>query len=136
MDALSRRISIGVLTGGMFVNGRPLDISLHRKIGYVQQQDLHLEATTVRETLQFAAMLRQPKSVPNSEKFQYVGQIIKLLSMEVFADAVVRIPGEGLNIEQRKLLSIAVEMVAKPELLICEYIHTLAANLSRTLILT
>jgi ABC-type multidrug transport system ATPase subunit len=65
-------------------------------------------------------MLRQPKTTPEAEKFEYVDQIIKLLSMEAFADAVVGVPGEGLNIEQRKLLSIAVEMVAKPQLLLCK----------------
>jgi ATP-binding cassette subfamily G (WHITE) protein 2 (PDR) len=121
VDALSQRISVGILTGGMFVNGRPLHISFQRKVGYVQQQDLHLETTTVREALQFSAMLHQPKSVPRAEKFEYVQQIITLLGMEVFADAVVGVPGEGLNVEQRKLLSIAVEMVAKPELLLCEF---------------
>jgi ATP-binding cassette subfamily G (WHITE) protein 2 (PDR) len=121
VNALSQRISIGILTGGMFVNRRPLHISFQRNIGYVQQQDLHLETTTVREALQFSAMLRQPKPVPRAEKFEYVQQIITLLGMEVFADAVVGVPGEGLNVEQRKLLSITVEMVAKPELLLCEF---------------
>lgn len=38
--------------------------------------------------------------------------------MEDFANAVVGIPGEGLNVEQRKLLTIGVELVAKPKLLL------------------
>ena len=79
VNVLSQRISVGILTGGMFVNRRPLHISFQRKIGYVQQQDLHLETTTVREALQFSAMLRQPKPVPRAEKFEYVQQIITLL---------------------------------------------------------
>ena len=33
------------------VNGKPLDSSFQRKTGYVQQQDLHLETTTIREAL-------------------------------------------------------------------------------------
>lgn len=38
--------------------------------------------------------------------------------MDDFSDAVVGIPGEGLNVEQRKLLTIGVELAAKPALLI------------------
>jgi ABC-type multidrug transport system ATPase subunit len=38
--------------------------------------------------------------------------------MEAYADAVVGIPGEGLNVEQRKRLTIGVELAAKPDLLL------------------
>lgn len=38
--------------------------------------------------------------------------------MESYADAVVGVPGEGLNVEQRKRLTIGVEMAAKPALLL------------------
>lgn len=38
--------------------------------------------------------------------------------MEDFANAVVGVPGEGLNVEQRKRLTIGVELVAKPKLLL------------------
>ncbi|KAG9572158.1 pleiotropic drug resistance protein, ABC superfamily, partial [Aureobasidium melanogenum] len=61
LDALAQRTTMGVITGDMFVNGRSLDPSFQRKTGYVQQQDLHLETSTVRESLRFSAMLRQPK---------------------------------------------------------------------------
>ena len=37
--------------------------------------------------------------------------------MEAYADAVVGVPGEGLNVEQRKRFTIGVEMAAKPALL-------------------
>lgn len=41
-----------------------------------------------------------------------------MLDMDDFAEAIVGVPGEGLNVEQRKLLSIGVELAAKPALLI------------------
>ena len=41
-----------------------------------------------------------------------------MLSMEDFAEAVVGFPGQGLNVEQRKLLTIGVELAAKPALLL------------------
>lgn len=118
LDVLAKRVSIGVVTGDMFVDGKPLDSSFQRKTGYVQQQDLHLSTTTVREALRFSALLRQPKTVSKAEKYKYVEEVIEMLNMQDFADAIVGTPGEGLNVEQRKLLTIGVELAAKPALLI------------------
>ncbi|KAH0534149.1 GTPase-activating protein [Glutinoglossum americanum] len=138
LDVLAQRTTMGVITGDMLVNGRPLDSSFQRKTGYVQQQDLHLETSTVREALRFSAMLRQPKAVSKKEKYEYVEDVIEMLNMEDFAEAVVGVPGEGLNVEQRKLLTIVcrprrpsgvqsqvltdivqgVELAAKPALLL------------------
>ncbi|KAI0469153.1 ABC-2 type transporter-domain-containing protein [Xylaria cf. heliscus] len=118
LDALASRITMGVITGDMFVDGRPCDASFQRKTGYVQQQDLHLATTTVREALNFSAILRQPADVPREEKLAYVEEVIKLLDMQEYADAVVGVLGEGLNVEQRKRLTIGVELAAKPPLLL------------------
>ncbi|KAJ4395020.1 hypothetical protein N0V91_011114, partial [Didymella pomorum] len=85
---------------------------------YVQQQDAHLETSTVREALRFSAMLRQPKSVSKGEKYDHVEDVIEVLDMTDSSEAVVGVPGEGLNGLQRKLLSIGVELAAKPTLLI------------------
>ena len=41
-----------------------------------------------------------------------------MLDMQEYADAVVGVPGEGLNVEQRKRLTIGVELAAKPPLLL------------------
>jgi ABC-type multidrug transport system permease subunit/ABC-type multidrug transport system ATPase subunit len=118
LDVLATRTTMGVITGGMLVDGRERDASFQRKTGYVQQQDLHLSTSTVREALNFSALLRQPAKVPRKEKLDYVNEVIKLLDMQEYADAVVGVPGEGLNVEQRKRLTIGVELAAKPELLL------------------
>ncbi|KAK3942613.1 ABC-2 type transporter-domain-containing protein [Diplogelasinospora grovesii] len=118
LDCLADRTSMGVITGEMLVDGLPRDMSFQRKTGYVQQQDLHLQTTTVREALNFSALLRQPAHVPRKEKLAYVDEVIKLLDMEEYADAVIGVPGEGLNVEQRKRLTIGVELAAKPPLLL------------------
>ncbi|KAK5268334.1 GTPase-activating protein, partial [Exophiala xenobiotica] len=94
LDALAQRTNIGVLTGDMLVNGQPLDASFQRKTGYVQQQDLHLETSTVREALRFSAYLRQDKSVPKQEKDAFVEDVIQMLNMQDFSEAVVGNPGE------------------------------------------
>ncbi|PYH99374.1 hypothetical protein BO71DRAFT_369301 [Aspergillus ellipticus CBS 707.79] len=118
LDVLAKRVSIGVVTGEMLVDGKDLDNSFQRKTGYVQQQDLHLSTSTVREALRFSALLRQPKSVSKAEKYKHVEEVIEMLNMQDFASAIVGTPGEGLNVEQRKLLTIGVELAAKPALLI------------------
>ncbi|KAL0574983.1 Multidrug resistance protein [Marasmius crinis-equi] len=118
LDTLANRVTMGVVTGSMFVDGKPRDESFQRKTGYVQQQDLHLQTSTVREALIFSARLRQPASVSDKEKIEYVDKVIRLLGMEKYADAVVGVPGEGLNVEQRKRLTIGVELAAKPALLL------------------
>lgn len=118
LDCLADRTSMGVITGEMLVDGNPRDMSFQRKTGYVQQQDLHLQTSTVREALNFSALLRQPAHVPRQEKLDYVTEVIKLLDMEEYADAVVGVPGDGLNVEQRKRLTIGVELAAKPPLLL------------------
>ncbi|KAJ5578431.1 ABC multidrug transporter C [Penicillium hispanicum] len=118
LDVLATRVTMGVVSGEMLVDGRQRDQSFQRKTGYVQQQDLHLYTTTVREALRFSAVLRQPAHVSHQEKLDYVEEVIKLLGMEAYADAVVGVPGEGLNVEQRKRLTIGVELAAKPQLLL------------------
>jgi ATP-binding cassette subfamily G (WHITE) protein 2 (PDR) len=118
LDCLADRTSMGVITGQMLVDGNPRDMSFQRKTGYVQQQDLHLQTTTVREALNFSALLRQPAHVSRAEKLAYVDEVIRLLDMEDYADAVIGVPGEGLNVEQRKRLTIGVELAAKPPLLL------------------
>lgn len=118
LDVLATRVTMGVIGGEMLVDGRQRDDSFQRKTGYVQQQDLHLSTSTVREALNFSALLRQPAHVPRQEKLDYVKEVIKLLDMEEYADAVVGVPGEGLNVEQRKRLTIGVELAAKPQLLL------------------
>lgn len=109
---------MGIVTGDMLVNGQPRDASFQRKTGYVQQQDIHLASSTIREALEFSALLRQGAHIPRAEKLAYVDEVLKLLDMEEYADAIIGVPGEGLNIEQRKRLTIGIELAARPQLLL------------------
>ncbi|KAA8646937.1 hypothetical protein EYZ11_005672 [Aspergillus tanneri] len=118
LDVLATRVTMGVVTGEVLVDGHPRDDSFQRKTGYVQQQDAHLKTSTVREALRFSALLRQPAHISRQEKLDYVEEVLDLLGMRSYADAVVGVPGEGLNVEQRKRLTIGVELAARPQLLL------------------
>ncbi|KAM0328215.1 hypothetical protein ACHAQA_005624 [Verticillium albo-atrum] len=118
LNVLANRVTMGVVSGDISVNGITRGPSFQRKTGYVQQQDIHLATSTVREALRFSAMLRQPSTVSKKDKYASVEETIVLLEMEAYADAIVGVPGEGLNVEQRKRLTIGVELAAKPDLLL------------------
>ncbi|KAJ1939675.1 ATP-binding cassette transporter snq2 [Linderina macrospora] len=119
LDALSQRKTIGKLEGDILMNGKPQPGSFRRITGYAEQMDVHNPHSTVREALRFSAQLRQPGSVPDEERFQYVEHVIKLLGMTGIADCMVGEPesGEGISLEERKRLTIGVELVAKPKIL-------------------
>ncbi|KAJ5093924.1 CDR ABC transporter [Penicillium angulare] len=93
LNALAQRINYGVITGEFLVDGNPLPKSFQRATGFAEQMDIHEPTATVRESLRFSALLRQPKNVPIQEKYDYCER-------------------------QRKRLTIAVELASKPELLL------------------
>lgn len=95
LDVLANRVTMGVVRGDISINGIARRRSFQRKTGYVQQQDIHLPTSTVREAMCFSAELRQPANVTKADKHAHVEAMIELLEMESYADAVVGIPGQG-----------------------------------------
>lgn len=97
---------------------RPLPKSFQRATGFAEQMDIHEPTATVRESLRFSARLRQSSDVSIQEKYDYCEKIIDLLEMRGIAGATVGAGSAGLNPEQRKRLTIAVELASKPQLLL------------------
>ncbi|PWY92971.1 hypothetical protein BO94DRAFT_487438 [Aspergillus sclerotioniger CBS 115572] len=120
LDNLAQRKFEGRTTGEIRLGGvPPHPMSFARSCGFCMQQDVHEPTTTVREALQFSALLRRPAEVTREEKLAYVEQVISLLEMEKIADALVGSTGDGqLSVEERKRVTIGVELVAKPSALL------------------
>ncbi|CAH0037547.1 unnamed protein product [Clonostachys solani] len=118
LDVLAQRKTEGTIRGSVLVDGRPLPVSFQRSAGYCEQLDVHEPYTTVREALEFSALLRQSRETPREEKIAYVNTIIDLLELHDLADTLIGQVGAGLSVEQRKRVTIGVELVAKPSLLI------------------
>jgi ATP-binding cassette, subfamily G (WHITE), member 2, SNQ2 len=118
LDVLASRKNIGVITGDVLVDGIKPGTAFQRGTSYAEQLDIHESTQTVREALRFSANLRQPFEVPQSEKYAYVEEVLSLLEMEDMADAIIGDPESGLAVEQRKRVTIGVELAAKPELLL------------------
>ncbi|CAK42282.1 hypothetical protein CBS63078_1019 [Aspergillus niger] len=114
LNTLAQRQKMGVVTGDMLVDGHPLGTDFQRGTGFCEQMDLHDNTATIREALEFSALLRQDRNTPDEEKLAYVNQIIDLLELEEIQDAIIG----SLNVEQKKRVTIGVELAAKPNLLL------------------
>jgi ABC-type multidrug transport system ATPase subunit len=83
----------------MLVDGRALGTEFQRGTGFAEQNDgLHDGTSTIREALEFSAILRQDRHIPRAEKVAYVSKIMDLLELNDFQDALIR----SLSVEQRK----------------------------------
>ncbi|OQE43412.1 hypothetical protein PENCOP_c003G07407 [Penicillium coprophilum] len=114
LNTLAQRQKMGVVTGDMLVDGHKLGPDFQRGTGFCEQMDLHDNTSTIREAFEFSAILRQPRDVPRKEKIDYVNRIIDLLELEDIQDAIIG----SLNVEQKKRVTIGVELAAKPSLLL------------------
>jgi ATP-binding cassette subfamily G (WHITE) protein 2 (SNQ2) len=114
LNTLSQRQSTGVVGGEMLVDGKDLGKGFQRGTGFCEQMDLHDGTATIREALEFSAILRQDKGIPRQEKIDYVDKIIDLLELHDIQDVLV----SSLGVEQKKRLTIGVELAAKPSLLL------------------
>ncbi|KAH7271712.1 hypothetical protein B0J15DRAFT_509767 [Fusarium solani] len=112
LDVLAQRKTEGTIHGSIMVDGRPLPVSFQRSAGYCEQLDVHEPFATVREALEFSALLRQSRDTPREEKLKYVDTIIDLLELHDLADTLIGEVGAGLSVEQRKRVTIGVELSA------------------------
>ncbi|KAL8833162.1 MAG: hypothetical protein Q9170_004464 [Blastenia crenularia] len=113
LNTLSQRQTMGVVAGDMLVDGRPLGKEFQRITGFVEQQDIHDGTATIREAIEFSAILRQERHISKEDKLAYVEEIIDLLELGEIQHALI----SSLGVEQRKRVTIGVELAAKPSLL-------------------
>ncbi|KAJ1377530.1 P-loop containing nucleoside triphosphate hydrolase [Sesbania bispinosa] len=119
MDVLAGRKTGGYIEGDIKISGYPkVQQTFARIAGYVEQNDIHSPQVTVEESLWFSASLRLPKEVSKEKKQEFVEQVMKLVELDNLRYALVGMPGaSGLSTEQRKRLTIAVELVANPSII-------------------
>lgn len=119
MDVLAGRKTGGYIEGDIMISGYPKNQATFARIsGYCEQNDIHSPQVTVRESLIYSAFLRLPKEVTDQEKMKFVDEVMELVELDSLKDAIVGLPGvTGLSTEQRKRLTIAVELVANPSII-------------------
>lgn len=119
MDVLAGRKTGGFIEGDVRVSGYPkVQSTFARVCGYCEQNDIHSPQVTVHESLLFSAWLRLPEDVDKDTREAFVEEVMELVELETLRDALVGLPGvTGLSTEQRKRLTIAVELVANPSII-------------------
>ncbi|KAL3645872.1 transcription factor [Castilleja foliolosa] len=119
MDVLAGRKTGGYIEGNITISGYPKNQSTFARIsGYCEQNDIHSPNVTVYESLVYSAWLRLPKDVNADARKVFIDEVIELVELNSLSGALVGLPGvNGLSTEQRKRLTIAVELVANPSVI-------------------
>ncbi|KAI3461649.1 hypothetical protein Pfo_018312 [Paulownia fortunei] len=119
MDVLAGRKTNGYIEGDIRISGYPKEQKSFARIsGYVEQSDIHSPQVTVIESLWFSSFLRLPKEVNERQRQEFVEEVMQLVELDSLRHALVGLPGStGLSTEQRKRLTIAVELVANPSII-------------------
>ncbi|KAK3426679.1 hypothetical protein EUGRSUZ_F03073 [Eucalyptus grandis] len=119
MDVLAGRKTGGYIEGDIRISGFPKKQETFARIsGYCEQTDIHSPQITIKESLIYSAFLRVPKEVDDESKMIFVDEVMELVELGSIKNAIVGLPGvSGLSTEQRKRLTIAVELVANPSII-------------------
>ncbi|XP_023526225.1 pleiotropic drug resistance protein 1-like isoform X1 [Cucurbita pepo subsp. pepo] len=119
MDVLAGRKTGGYIEGSIKISGYPKKQETFARIsGYCEQNDIHSPHVTVYESLLYSAWLRLPREIDSETRKMFIEEVMELVELKTLRDALVGLPGEnGLSSEQRKRLTIAVELVANPSII-------------------
>ncbi|KAL2236919.1 pleiotropic drug resistance protein 1 [Sesamum indicum] len=119
MDVLAGRKTGGYIEGNITISGYPKNQATFARIsGYCEQNDIHSPNVTVYESLVYSAWLRLPREVEAETRKMFIDEVMELVELTPLSGALVGLPGvNGLSTEQRKRLTIAVELVANPSII-------------------
>ncbi|XP_004291541.1 PREDICTED: pleiotropic drug resistance protein 2-like [Fragaria vesca subsp. vesca] len=119
MDVLAGRKTGGYIEGSITISGYPKNQETFARVsGYCEQNDIHSPFITVYESLLYSAWLRLAKDVKTETRKMFVDEVMDLVELHPLRNALVGLPGvDGLSTEQRKRLTIAVELVANPSII-------------------
>ncbi|KAJ4721728.1 Pleiotropic drug resistance ABC transporter [Melia azedarach] len=119
LDVLAGRKTNGYVEGEIKINGYPkVQETFARISGYCEQTDIHSPQITVEESLVFSTWLRLAPQIDSKTKIEFVNEVLETIELDGIKDSLVGIPGvSGLSIEQRRRLTIAVELVGNPSII-------------------
>ncbi|XBH95564.1 hypothetical protein VPH35_086106 [Triticum aestivum] len=119
MDVLAGRKTSGSIEGSITLSGYPKRQETFARVsGYCEQTDIHSPNVTVYESILYSAWLRLSSDVDENTRKMFVEEVMTLVELDVLRNAMVGLPGvDGLSTEQRKRLTIAVELVANPSII-------------------
>ncbi|KAG2132862.1 uncharacterized protein EDB93DRAFT_894772 [Suillus bovinus] len=95
----------------------------HPRVAFVPQTDILPSMLTVREALTFAASLRLPEALPTSSKAAVVSTVISKLGLDGIAETRIGATdgtGRGISGGEARRVSIGLELVSCPDVLVCD----------------
>ncbi|KAL3657564.1 hypothetical protein V7S43_017531 [Phytophthora oleae] len=122
VDLLADRISSGLVTGTIELNGTDRVTKTFRAVtSYVAQEDTLLGSFTVVETMKMAARLSLPNSVVMTDIHSRVESVMDAMGLGACSNTLVGdIFRKGLSGGQKRRLSIAIELLSNPSILILD----------------
>ncbi|KAK4419344.1 ABC transporter G family member 39 [Sesamum alatum] len=119
MDVLAGRKTGGYIEGDISISGYPKNQETFARVcGYCEQNDIHSPHVTVYESVLYSAWLRLPIEVNKNTRKMFVEEVMDLVELNPIRNSIVGLPGiDGLSTEQRKRLTIAVELVCNPSII-------------------
>ncbi|KAG6614448.1 ATP-binding Cassette (ABC) Superfamily [Phytophthora cinnamomi] len=114
MDVIAGRKTGGRIVGDIIVNGEPKNpANFSRITAYCEQMDIHSEGASIYEALVFSANLRLPPTFTKEERMNLVHETLELLELTSISSEMVG----SLSVEQKKRVTIGVEVVSNPSIL-------------------
>lgn len=124
VEILAGKSKAGVVTGGVTFPFESADRQNQPRIGFVAQQDILPPTLTVFETLLFAARLRLPESVPDTEKQERVRDLLQKLGIDHIQNTrigdVTGGKARGISGGEMRRVSIGLELISSPDVLLLD----------------
>ncbi|KAL3745058.1 hypothetical protein ACJRO7_014206 [Eucalyptus globulus] len=119
LDVLAGRKTGGYIEGNITISGHQKEQETFARIsGYCEQEDIHSPFVTVYESLLYSAWLRLPQETDSKTRELFIEEVMDLIELMPLRNALVGVSNlNGLSVEQRKRLTIAVELVANPSII-------------------
>ena len=121
MDVLAARKNQGTRLGEIMINGKSTsDPATQFKaiMAYVEQFDALPNFSTAREAITFSARLRLPSSTSADSLQQWVDTVVWMVELHDIEHRMIGTAMHGgMSFEQRKRVSIAVELAANPSIM-------------------
>lgn len=122
--------------GEISINGWRSQLN-NGSFAFITKREQLIETLTVQETLQYSTLLQLPNHVPLSQRLVAVDEVMGIMELADVAD--VRVGGsfhaKGLSTGHRRRLSIGLELLTKPSLvLVDDPIHSLD-SISATMVM-
>jgi ABC-type multidrug transport system ATPase subunit len=119
LDCLSGQKTIQ--SGSIRLNRERLSKKWRRRICYVLQQDIFFAELTLRETLEYTAMLRLPEKLAKTEKMRCVDHILEVLDLTHCQNTKIGdYLNRGLSGGEKKRANIACELLTNPSILLLD----------------